>query len=256
MERRFHAGLNVLASYTWSKTLTDADSIQPYFATLLGQGGTQNPYNLKGEKAVSNQDVTHNFVVSYLYDLPVGRGKKFLGNAPKAVDYAIGGWRVGGIQRYLSGQPVSFFGVATGPPSGFSFGIRPDRVAGQPLLSPVGQSGHYDPHNINTSVFNRAAFSDPNAENIRQGGAFRFGTEPRNTTEFRTPISSDEDLSLNKSFMLRDSLHVDFRGELFNAFNRHVFNKPDTGITDPNFGQINSTLNGPRNVQFVLKLQY
>jgi Carboxypeptidase regulatory-like domain len=256
LERRFRDGLNLLASYTWSKTMTDADSIQPFFATLLGQGGTQNPYNLKAEKAVSNQDVPNNFVVSYLYELPVGHGKRFMGHAPKAVDAVIGGWRIGGIQRYLSGQPVSFFGLATGPPSGFYFGIRPDRVAGQSLLTPVGASGKYDPHNLSQSIFNRAAFADPNNPAIRKGGPFRFGNMSRNVTEYRTPASLNEDLNVNKSFVIREALTVDFRVEMFNAFNRHIFNKPDTGITDPNFGQINSTLNGPRNMQSVLKIHY
>ncbi|MDP9052333.1 MAG: hypothetical protein M3O31_16670, partial [Acidobacteriota bacterium] len=256
LERHFTSGLNLLASYTWSKTMTDADSIQPFFATLLGQGGTQNPYNLKAEKAVSNQDVPNNFVVSYLYDLPVGRGKRFLGHTPKVVDAIIGGWRVGGIQRYLSGQPVSFFGLATGPPSGFSFGIRPDRVAGQSLLTPIGKSGNYDPHNLSQSIFSKAAFADPNNNAIRKGGPFRFGNLSRNSTEYRTPASLNEDININKSFKIHDNWNIDFRGEMFNAFNRHIFNKPDTNINDNQFGQIGSTLNGPRQVQFVLKVRY
>ena len=82
LERRFHNGLNVLASYTFSKTITDADSIQPYYSTLQSQGGTQNPYDHKAEKAVSNQDIPNNFVASYIYELPVGRGKQFLAGTP------------------------------------------------------------------------------------------------------------------------------------------------------------------------------
>lgn len=256
LQRNFRNGLNLLVSYTWSKTITDADSIQPFFATLLGQGGTQNPYNLKAEKAVSNQDVPNNFVVSYVYDLPVGRGKAFLSNTPRVVNAVIGGWRVGGIQRYLSGSPVSFFGLASGPPSGFYFGIRPNRVLSQPLLTPVGKSGHYNPFDNTQRVFNNLAFSDPNAESVRHGGAFVFGNEPRVTTEFRTPTSLNEDLNISKSFTIHEKLAVEFRGEMFNAFNRHIFGKPDTGITDSNFGQIGGTLNGPRNVQFVLKVNY
>lgn len=256
LERRFHSGLNLLASYTWSKTMTDADSIQPFFATLLGQGGTQNPYNLKTEKAVSNQDVPNNFVISYLYDLPIGRGKKFLGHSNRVVDALIGGYRIGGIQRYLSGQPVSFYGVATGPPSGFSFGIRPDRVQTQSLYTTIGKSGQYNPFNSTQRIFNKAAFADPNNPAIRQGGAFRFGNLSRNVTEYRTPNSLNEDLSLNKAFKIHDTIGVDFRAEMFNALNRHIFNKPDTGINDGNFGQIGSTLNAPRNIQIVLKVHY
>ena len=83
LERRFHNGLNLLASYTFSKTITDADSIQPFYSTLQSQGGTQNPFDHKAEKAVSNQDVPQNFVVSYLYELPLGHGKRFLASTPE-----------------------------------------------------------------------------------------------------------------------------------------------------------------------------
>ena len=111
LEQRFHNGFNILASYTFSKTLTDADAIQPYYSTLQNQGGTQNPYNHKAEKAVSNEDIPNNFVVSYLYELPVGKGKKFLDSTPRAVNAVVAGWRISGVQRYLQGQPISFFGA-------------------------------------------------------------------------------------------------------------------------------------------------
>ena len=73
LERKFRNGLNLLISYTWSKTFTDADSIQPYFQVVQSQGGTQNPYDLKAERAVNTADVPTNFVASYLYKLPIGR---------------------------------------------------------------------------------------------------------------------------------------------------------------------------------------
>jgi hypothetical protein len=77
LERRFSNGLNLLASYTWSKTLTDADSALPAFATFSGGGSVQNSYNLDGEKSVSFQDIRHTFVLSYIYELPFGPHKKF-----------------------------------------------------------------------------------------------------------------------------------------------------------------------------------
>ncbi|MGH7996486.1 MAG: hypothetical protein ACREFX_09060, partial [Opitutaceae bacterium] len=259
LEHRFSSGLNLLASYTFSKTLTDADSIQPFYSTLQNQGGTQNPYDHKAEKAVSNEDVPNNFVVSYLYDLPVGRGKHFLHNAPRAVDAVIGNWRISGVQRYLSGQPISFFGAAGIP--GFDNGIRPDRVPG---TNPVRVHGHYNPFSFSdaggeaqactTGYWNCGAFADPNVN--RGTGPFRFGTMPRNSADIRGFAFADEDFGINKTIPIHESMSLEFRGEMFNAFNRHVFNKPDSGLYDVNFGQIGSTLNGPRNVQFVLKLHY
>jgi hypothetical protein len=262
LERRFHNGLNVLASYTFSKTITDADSIQPFYSTLQSQGGTQNPYDHKAEKAVSNQDVPQNFVISYLYELPVGHGKRFLGNAPKAVDAVVGGWRIGGIQRYLSGQPISFFGEPGIP--GFDNGIRPNRVPGQAVKS---FSGNYDIFSFDntgagglgsgackTGYWNCAAFVDPNAN--RGTGAYQFGDMPRNSADIRSFAYYNEDFSINKTIPVSERVKMEFRGEMFNAFNRHIFNKPDSGVLDANFGQIASTLNGPRNVQFVLRITY
>ncbi len=260
LERRFADGLNVLASYTFSKTLTDSDSIQPFYSTLQSQGGTQNPYDHKAEKAVSNQDVPNNFVVSYLYELPVGRGKKLLSNSPRAVNAVVGNWRISGVQRYLSGQPVSFFGEPGIP--GFDNGIRPNSVPGQNAVR-VHQ-GKYNPFSINTSgglatscqtgYWNCAAFADPNAN--RGTGAFQFGDLPRNSANIRSFAFANEDFGINKTFPIHEAISAEFRAELFDAFNRHAFNKPDSGVLDPNFGQVGSTLNGPRNIQFVLKLHY
>jgi hypothetical protein len=262
LERRFHNGLNVLASYTFSKTITDADSIQPFYSTLQSQGGTQNPFDHKAEKAVSNQDVPQNFVVSYLYELPVGHGKRFWANTPKPVGAIISNWRIGGIQRYLSGQPISFFGEPGIP--GFDNGIRPNRVPGQPVK---GFSGSYNPFSFvagnrcSTGYWNCGAFADPNAN--RGTGAFQFGDMPRNSADIRSFPFYQEDFSINKTIPISETVKLEFRGEMFNAFNRHIFNKPDSGVLDGNFGQISSTLDsgglaqgGARNVQFVLRVTY
>ena len=264
LERRFHNGLNVLASYTFSKTLTDADAIQPYYSTLQNQGGTQNPYDHKAEKAVSNEDIPNNFVVSYLYELPVGKGKALLGNAPKPVNAVIAGWRISGVQRYLQGQPISFFG-ANGIP-GFDNGIRPNRVAGQPAkrqgaFNPfsflnTGTTG-YNPASgaCTTGYWNCAAFADPNpapGPNV----PYVFGDMPRNSADIRSFGYYDEDFGINKQIPFTEKIRLDFRGEMFNAFNRHAFDKPDSGVQDTNFGQVGATLLGPRNVQFTMRVTY
>jgi hypothetical protein len=264
LERRFHNGLNVLASYTFSKTLTDADAIQPYYSTLQNQGGTQNPYDHKAEKAVSNEDIPNNFVVSYLYELPVGKGKQLLADSPKPVNAVISNWRISGVQRYLGGQPISFFG-ANGIP-GFDNGIRPNFVSGQSAKR-SGPFNPFDFSNTGTSGYNHAsgacttgfwncgAFTDPNPHpgpNV----PYVFGNMPRNSADIRGFAFYDEDFGINKAIPITEKLKMDFRGELFNAFNRHSFNKPDSGVQDDNFGQITSTLLGPRNVQFTMRITY
>lgn len=258
LQRRFRNGLNLLASYTFSKTLTDADSALPVFAQFAGGGAIQNPYNRRGEKSLSNQDIPHIFVVSYIYELPVGRGKKILGNSGKAANAVIGGWEISGVQRYQSGQPVSFC-CASGIP-GVEGAIRPDRVSGQPLASAAYKNGRFnpfDPNPANQTQLNPNAFFDQNAS----GTVFSFGTTPRTTGEFRTPHYLSEDFSLIKNTYVTEGTYVQFKVDALNAFNRHIFNRPDTGfggspLTNSHYGHVDDTINDPRKLQLELKLVF
>jgi hypothetical protein len=277
VERRFHNGLNLLASYTYSKTLTDADSALPSFAQFSGGGYGQNPFNLKGEKSLSYQDIPHTLVVSYIYELPVGKGKKFL-NKGGIVDKVIGGWQIAGVQRYQSGQPLSF-GCATGVPgySTYISGcIRFDRVPGQPLLSPgassfdraaasnTGNTGCME-NNANgtfsapvgvTTYFNCGAFIDPNASGLITQRGYAFGNFPRITGEVRSQRYVNEDFSIIKRVSFAESQSLTLKADLVNAFNRHVFSRPDTGPGDSTLGAVFGTVDGSRKVQFALRYQF
>ncbi len=275
VERRFHNGLNLLASYTYSKTLTDADSALPSFAQFSGGGFGQNPFNLKGEKSLSYQDIPHTLVVSYIYELPVGKGKKFL-NKGGIADKVIGGWQIGGVQRYQSGQPLSF-SCATGVPGFSSFltgCIRFDRVGGQPLLSSGASSfDRAAASNTGTSgckegldgtftapggptYFNCAAFIDPNASNLVTQRGYAFGNMPRVTGEVRSQKYFNEDFSIIKRVSFTETQSVTLKAELVNAFNRHVFGRPDTGPGDSTFGAVFGTVDGSRKVQLALRYQF
>jgi len=276
VERRFHNGLNLLASYTYSKTLTDADSALPSFSQFSGGGFAQNPFNLKSEKSLSYQDIPHTLVVSYIYELPVGKGKKFL-NKGGIVDKVIGGWQIGGVQRYQSGQPLSF-SCATGVPGYSSFltgCIRFDRIAGQPLLSGgassfdqagasnTGKSGCTENANgtftapaSGNTYFNCAAFIDPNASGLVTQRGYAFGNMPRITAEVRSQKYFNEDFSIIKRVSLTEGQSLTLKAELVNAFNRHVFGRPDTGPGDSTFGAVFGTVDGSRKVQLALRYQF
>ncbi len=255
LERRFHNGLNLLASYTWSKTLTDADSVLPAFSAFNGGAGSvQNPYNLKSEKALSFQDVPQNVVVSYLYELPIGKGKKFLNNNA-VVNAVIGGFQVGGIDRYLSGTPTSFSCTQTSIGASLAclrYDITPDFVN----HSPGANSG--DP--TSRQVFNPAAFTNPSS-----ASAIVLGTSPRTTGTYRTPLYKNEDFSITKKIASFGEygnlqLHVD----IFNAFNRVHFSAPNTNPTDlptdaspqGHFGSYNSDFGQPTIRQFILRYSF
>jgi len=277
VERRFHNGLNLLASYTFSKTLTDADSALPTFAQFSGGSLVQNSYNLKSEKSLSYQDIPHTLVVSYIYELPVGKGKKFL-NKGGLTDKVLGGWQIGGVQRYQSGQPLSFScngGQFGGPIAGYDGCIRLDRVPGQPLLSATASS--FDPaaarnaanvgctaHNDGTftapagvtTYFNCAAFFNPNASDLVTARGFVFGNMPRISGDVRSQKYFNEDFSIIKRLHLTESQSLTLKGDLVNVFNRHVFSRPDAGPADGTFGAVFGTVDGSRRVQLALRYQF
>lgn len=272
LTRRFRNGLNLMASYTWSKTLTNADSALPFFATLHQGGAPQNPYNKQGDKAISNQDLPQNFVVSYVYELPMGKGKRYLAGGG-ALSRVVSGWSVSGIQRYESGQPIAF-GCATGVPA-FAGCIRYDQIPGSSILSDAWKGGHFNP--VTDSMFNpvdfsgavNPAFDDPNsAANLASRGSYAFGTMPRVNGAVRMSPYLSEDFNIMKVTRITEGSDLRFEANFLNAFNRHIWNRP--GDLNPNdggaFGLINyqtfSTTGGggylllPRRIQLQLKLEF
>lgn len=272
IERRFSQGLNLLASYTFSKTLTDADSALPVFATFSGGGEVQNPYDLKSEKAVSNQDIPHALVISYIYELPIGEGRAFkTGNG--FVDKLIGGFQIGAVHRYQSGQPLSFC-CSSGIPT---YGrIRPGLVPGQEILSQAVRNGTFDPLSPDPArreYFNRAAFYDVNAICSRDAAGnfvrnqpfgcrlptepFRFSTMPRTLGNIRSEKFFNEDINILKKTRIYEDVTLEFRTEIFNIFNRVIFRRPNTFdvfAAGSNFGRVFGQSNTPRVIQFGLKL--
>ncbi len=252
LNRRFHNGLSLLASYTWSKTISNADSILPVFATFAGGGSPQNPFNLKADKSISAQDIPQVFVVSYLYQLPLGANKKYLNKQNKFVSRAVSGWEIGGVQRYQTGQPLAF-GCATGIPAVQNC-IAYNRVPSQPLLRPGFTTSTFQ--SPTTDIFNNAALLDQNGS-AREGGAYSFGNIPRVTAEARSQTFANEDFSLNKRTSITEQTDILFQAEAFNAFNRHVFGRPDTsGPNSSTFGFINSTVDSPRILQLSLRFEF
>ena len=247
LTRRLRSGLTLQLSYTWQKTLTNSDSLLP--GQNGGGGLYQNPFDLKQEKSLSSQDIPHTFVASYVYDLPIGKGKRFL-NRGGLLNEVVGGWQIGGIQRYQSGQPLPFY--CGGGIPGYDNCIRFNAVAGQSPFTASARSGNWNPYT--TPLINRGYFADPNAN--RGNGAYQLGTLPR-VTGIRTPHFLDESFSAQKQFRIAESASFTLRGEAFNAFNRHVFAEPyDLGPNDPNFGYVNSTVNGPRQLQVTARIQF
>lgn len=297
VSHRFTNGLTLLASYTFSKTLTDAaDSLLPDFSNFAGGVGPQEPLNHKDDKSISTQDIPQTFVLSYLYQLPVGQGKKFI-NQGGIVNRVVGGWSIGAVQRYQSGEPLSF-GCATGVP-GYNGCIRYSQVPGQPLTSLSVRNGTFNPLNSQHAApchvngdgtfsnspgnpatgqlpstdlyFNCAAFFDPNAAALSApigSIPYTFGNLPRVIGSVRSQPFFNEDFSINKRTKITEKTDILLRADLLNATNRHVLALP--GTSGPNdqsgaFGSISSTAYpsafGNQNsfgriVQFSLKVEF
>ena len=276
MERRFRNGLNMQGSYTWSKDITNADSSLPGITAGVNQ--EQNPFDSKSQKALSIQDIPHTFVVSYIYELPFGKGRMLLSGG-RLLNTLVGGFSVGGVQRYQSGEPISF-GCADGIP-GFDNCISFSRVPGSSLSSGLK---HPDVFALRKAGFNRAgpdprvdsifnglarpdasgyaalqpapALYSQNSPSYRQGGAFRFGNVPRVTGEVRNFKYYNEDFSLIKNTPITERVNFQLKAEFLNAFNRHIFATPDTNPYDNGFGVPTGLINGPRIVQITGRVTF
>ncbi len=263
LQRRFRNGLNLQASYTWSKNITDADG---FVLNTAGLSAVQDPTNLKGEKAISTQGLPHVFVTSFIYELPFGRGQHFLDHG--AASWVLGGWQAGAILRYQSGTPISF-GCAPAIP-GWDDCIRFSQKPGSSLQSAASKTGKVNPFVVPSSganpsvnsLFNlnttrdsaNGAFVDPNG--ARNGGAYQFGTLPRVESALRLNRYYNEDISVIKETPIREDLRLQLKLELLNAFNRHAWALPDVTPTDTLFGVPTNTLTTPRNLQVTGRIRF
>ena len=243
LERRFSDGLYLLNSFTWSKAI---DNAAGHLESQSGDNSRLNIRNIGGDKGLSNYNQPLNNTTSVVYDLPFGKGRKFL-DSSTALDYIIGGWRATLINTMNSGLPVN---LTYGAVAGFSVGgtatLRPN-LTGQDL-----RSSGVDPNNY----LNINSVSIPAGEQL-------FGNAGRNIV--RGPNFIQTDLGLHKAFPVwKERTKLEFRMEAFNLFNRTNFGAPDGNAsnirivngqptTGGSFGTIRSTFPA-RQIQFALKL--
>jgi hypothetical protein len=239
-----HSGVVQLA-YTYAKLISNTDNTSSFEDGQGGQGVVQDNYNVRAEKSVSLQDLTHNLVINYGVDLPFGHGEMFLNGANGLVNAVVGGWRLNGITTLHSGLPVPISYNGTNYLSQY-FGsgpIRPNVVAGcNKHTSGSAQS------RAAKGWFNTACFTAP--------GVFSFGNESRVDPNIRGGGAANFDLSANKSFPVFDRVTGKFSVEAFNLFNRTQFGAPDSGLGDGAFGIVTSQRNLPRVLQFAARFSF
>ncbi|MDQ2842556.1 MAG: hypothetical protein M3Y72_16240, partial [Acidobacteriota bacterium] len=194
-------------------------------------------------------DIPQSFLVSYVYELPVGKGKKFLDKGG-FVNAVVGGWSIGANQTYQAGLPLTVDNYQWNSGSFTPVGNVCSVNCGRPnVVSGVDANGISANGSFVYGVsrrFNSAAFTEaPN---------FTFGNAPRelNVREFAT---LNEDLTASKAFSVGERLKATLRMDFFNAFNRHRFTGFNENVGDPNFGLASNAI-GQRLLQANLKFVF
>lgn len=244
IERRYSDGLYLLNSFTWGKALGDSEQALEYYAGYY-EANPQNIHNLGAEKGPSSFDVKLNNVTSVVYQLPVGRNRRFAGTANPIVDGFLGGWDVNSIIALHTGTPLDV--VYTPSTANDVTGLSND-YRGQAFQRPniAGSATSQSRSQMVNSYYAGYTFAVPAA-------SAPFGNVGRNS--FRAPGFEQWDFAVNKNFQVHESVRIQFRSEFFNFLNHTNFGIPDSKVTDAAFGTIRSTY-APRQIQFAMKLLF
>jgi hypothetical protein len=244
--KRFRSGGTALASYTWSKLISNTDTQTAWleqgaiYATTYT--GPQDNYNPSAERSLSLFDVPQRLVIGYTVDLPFGPDGRWLTSQRNVLGQLVGGWNLNGITTFQSGFPVAI--VALGNyTSNFGGGnTRPNRVSScSRMMSGSSQSRLKE-------WFNTSCFTQPDP--------FSFGNESRADSAIRTAGIANWDFAAVKALRVGERVRIQFRAEFFNTFNRVQFGSPAPQLGTAQFGQVTSQNNNPRLVQFALRTTF
>jgi hypothetical protein len=235
-QKRFSKGYSFLASYTKSKLIDDSSG--RLFGVSAFVPPVQNIYDLRAERSISEGDVSQQLVVTHTVELPVGKGKGLLRNAPTPVDWILGGWSASGTATFSSGFPLVL--TSTGNTGVSGAVLRPNNNGHSAKLEGAVQSRL-------TRYFDTSVFSIP--------PAFSFGNTSRTLPDTRSPGRRNYDFNLSKRFKAGEKMSVYLRGEAYNLTNTPYFYGPAGGLGSAGFGVISRSL-GDRQMQFSLKLTY
>ncbi len=245
LRKRMSGDLGIQLSYTLSRAVGNSET--GFDETWDQYGGIQDSYNLaESADTVLSYDQTH-VVKGYIsYQLPLGRKGKLLTKVSPALNALISGWKVTGIVRYNTGNPLSVYPNAWRP--GWEGAIYADFDPSVDLGRKFNSS-QFNPANqaaAGNLYFNTAAFSNPAGQ--------KLGNGKRCYSELRGFGYAGEDLGLIKYFSFSEQTGVQLRIELLNAFNRRYFANPDTNMANAAFGHVTTTTGSPRTVQVGLRL--
>jgi hypothetical protein len=247
-DKRYSDGLYATVAYTWSDNLTNAPNNFVNNAPMH-----RNAYDLSMSQYRPPVYRPHVLAIGFLYELPVGSGKTFL-NSDSLLSKVIGGWQFSGILRYTSGATLGVSATQANPV--YRGGATAEGIGGSTAIPQTADIVSGVPMKLDTKDF------DPRADRYLNIAAFAqptgaFGNSGLTIDGLRGFASVNEDLAISKTFALRGRSTLQFRLEMFNAFNRVEFGNPATSIDNPaTFGRITSQANTPRNMQIALKVTF
>ncbi len=235
IEKRLSNGLSFLTAYTFGKAIDEQSTASLSFHN---GGGFRDAAHPQWEKGRADFDITHRFVNSLSYTLPIGKGKRFGSGLHGASEALLGGWEVQGIQSASSGVPLTILASNDSSNTNSENELRPSRVLGVPLYP-----SHQDP----SLWYNPAAF------NYAPSGS--FGNSGRNIINSAPTVSID--MSLFKDFALKERTKLQFRSEFFNIINHPNFRADSLNLVfdQASAGQYSAALDS-RKIQFALKFIY
>jgi hypothetical protein len=265
-EQRFVAGLTLLNSFTWGHALDNASA-----SLEANTPSPQDANNTAADYGQSDYNLPLSNITSLVYELPFGRGRKFMSSSNLFTDTLLGGWQVSAINTMQGGTPFNITyapnaATAVSPQISATYrganAYRPNRVASQPVTQ--GRSVRA----ANTGYVqyvNLAAFTLPATRDGSNNLLSPFGNSSRNPG--RTPAFYQTDFSLNKKFSTPvESLKVEFRTEFYNLFNHTNLYLPGgglggtlssaTSLNSPTTGGVITSTFTPRVIQFGLKVLY
>jgi len=253
MQRRFYQGLQFQVNYTWAKNLDVTSVSEP-----TGQDAIAF-FCRKCDYSYSDNDITHNFKTNFVWDVPLGKNRKWLNAMNPVLDKVLGGWQIASYFEAASDFPlnVAVNGNDRSAPSSTG-GIRPNWAAGVTHDKTTSQIGEVQKTANGVRYFSPSDFSSLMARTL----IGKLGTVPRNY--WRGPGYYNIDMTLSKSFNIHEQKNLEFRAEFFNLLNHANFANPTLNaargpyvdLSNPDAGIISDTLGNPRLIQFALKFTF
>ena len=237
-KRRFTNNLSFQISYTYAKSLDQASGEITAFGDL---NYPTEPNNPNADKGRSDYDLRHVFVSNFVYQLPVGKGERFMPNAHGIANTLIGGWEVSGIVSLDSGQPFTFLSGKDNNNDGIANDRALQLAPLHIVFQRLSETQFLNPAAIGTEL--SATTGSIIGRNIADGPSYK-----------------SVDFSLSKKFGLLQSrdhpVNLEFRAQAYNLFSRVNFAQPNTTVSSPAFGRITSTVSPARNLELALKLTF